>query len=210
MEYHICNIRNCNAEAGKNYFFDSNFWFPYFLRVNNPKANEKPYFDFFEKVLKFPDSPKPKIIVTSALISEVVNRSLRSVAMLKFARSNGDDPKNLPKGYYKTVYRQSKEFCDDYEYYISNFRGFLGNIVFAKDGSDQYKPSEILSTSNLKLDFNDNLFYMVAKTHGYSIVTHDGDFWVRGVEIITSNQRLIDKQNEYVGKLTMQRMNKKL
>lgn len=208
MEYNISNIRNCNPKAGVNYFFDSNFWFPYFHRVNNPKSNEKPYFDFFEKVLKFPDSPKPKIVVTNSLISEVVNRSLRSVAMPKFAKLNGDDPKKLPQDYYKTVYRQSDQFCEDYEFYISNFKDFLGNILFAKDGSNQYKPKEILSTNNLKLDFNDQLFYMVARKQGYSIVTNDSDFWVKEVEILTSNPTLIAKQNEHIGAIARERMKK--
>ena len=117
-----------------------------------------------------------------------MNRSLRSVAMPKYAKNNGDDPKNLPRDYYKTVYRQSDQFSDDYEHYISNFKAYLGQSEFAKDGSNQYKPKEILSTSNLKLDFNDQLFYMVAKKHDYSIITHDSDFWVKGVDAVHSTK----------------------
>lgn len=195
MEYQISDIQSLSPEKGKKYFFDANVWFFYFNTLK-PRSRQKKYIRFLEEILEFNDSPKPKIVISNMLISEVINRSLRSIEMPKYAKSLGLASNKIPRDFYKKTYRVSDKFCFDYEKHCNNFRNLIPYFEFSKDCSDVLRPKEILNTSILNLDFNDQLFFQFAKKYGYIVVTDDGDFWVKNVKIITANNKLLSKQRE--------------
>lgn len=189
MAYKIRSIDNV-SKLKQWYFFDANLW----LKILKPpidlsKKDEK-YLAFFER-FKI-DPIKPKIVVTSFLLSEVINRYIHDVSYQKFLKDN--KVVNPPKSYYKQVYRPTQAFkndfasiCDD----IDTYSGFFHPI--SDDLGTNIKLSQILQSPPASLDVNDHFYYLLARLHGYPIVTDDGDFFVEDVEILTYNNQLIDR-----------------
>lgn len=91
------DINNLNKEPDKYklYFIDANIWIA-IIKYNNFNKKDidfQPYFDFFEALVNLNSLPnklikkdkyKPKIIMTSMLLSEIINAYLRNVAMPAF------------------------------------------------------------------------------------------------------------------------------
>ena len=188
-----------SPRSGGKYFLDANVWYYYFNSIN-PSNRQKKYIKFVDDIIGFNDSPKPKIIVSNLVISEVVNRSLRSIDMLRYAEDQGDNPQEYSrinkKDYYKTVYRKTEQFRSDYDKRCSDFKDFLGIIEFSKDCSDLLRPGDILSSKGVNIDFNDRIFIRFAKKYEYIVVTDDGDFWEKNITIYTANNDLLEKQKE--------------
>lgn len=220
MEYQISDLSQYSPEKGVHYFFDANIWINYLYRsdIVNPKKKRdikiKQYNDFFDKVISFVDTPKPKIIVTNMLISEIVNRFLKSYDMEKYIRknqallarqnhirivhTNSSKEKRIPKeGFYKSVYRKTDNYNNDYVRRINEIKAFIGKLVFASDGSNILAPRDIFSSKYPNLDFNDQIFFQFAKKYNYTFVTDDGDYWVKDIKVLTLNQSLLEKQTEY-------------
>jgi len=194
MAYNI-KLLNNHTIGKKNYFFDANIW----LMILKPSIDlsdyQLKYLDFVQKFMKSANSPR--IVVPALVLSEVINRYLREVGMNKFAAKN--KIKDLPKGYYKEVYRSSSQFkidykvlCDDIKVYDTHY-----DLISDKFGID-FTSEDILSDLPQGLDFNDYYYYLLAKKEGYSIVTDDVDFFVEGVEVLTYNSKLYKKGTDSI------------
>jgi predicted nucleic acid-binding protein len=188
----IFDIRNCTPQ-NKKYFLDANVWLLILNRPFNPKPNEKAYLDFVTKITGSIFSPRPKIIMTSLLLSEVINRHLRSFAMPEFAKNNHIiNPSN---NYYKEVYRQSSQFKIDQELLCDDIKGWHNYIELVDDEFNALRPFQLLKNFPANMDFNDNYYYSLCKKNSYSIVTNDGDFLLKDIEVITANKKdLLDKR----------------
>ena len=96
MAYHIININKHTPELREFYFLDANVWIAVLESLANSTigAYERPYIDFVEAVvvLHSYDDPKllkkiknqPKFVMTSLLLSEIINTYLREVAMKNY------------------------------------------------------------------------------------------------------------------------------
>jgi predicted nucleic acid-binding protein len=191
MPYHIRHIDTAGLHK-RQYFFDANLW----LKILKPpfllsKRDEK-YLAFFERFKNHTDHPK--IIVTSLVLSEVINRYLRDVSYPIFWKRQGIDEPD--KSYYKLVYRPSQEFLTDYISLCEDIKAYQHFYELANDGlTSDIRQKDILTSPPQSLDFNDNYYYQLAMKRNYIIVTDDKDFFVPDVEVITYNQQLIDRGN---------------
>jgi hypothetical protein len=191
MAYDIKLVRNVGIHP-KKYFFDTNVWLLKVVESDSLSPQQKSYVDFFDNVCKSTLYPKPKIILTAILISEIVNRYLRDVGFRIYCEENKLDMsvKNL----YKSIYRKSEQFNIDYTVICSEIKAYhnycdLQNDLFGADISLK----TLLKNPSKGLDFNDSYYYHLALKNNFSIVTHDSDFFVEQVEIITSNNDLYQK-----------------
>ncbi len=189
MAYNIVHIDNV-TKLGPAYFFDANLWLKILKPPINLSARDKKYLDFVERFKNDPGTPK--IIITAFLLSEVINRYLHDQSYNRFCKKQKVEKPD--KSYYKQVYRISQDYkndyiniCDDIDTYSSIF------TLVSDDLGGKINLSHVLQNPMLSLDFNDQYYYLLAKTHGYPIVTDDGDFFIEDVQILTFNSTLIDR-----------------
>jgi predicted nucleic acid-binding protein len=191
MAYNIRHIDNARLQK-KKYFFDANLWLTILRPKINPSNRDQKYLNFFKRFCE--SLQKPKIVLTSLVLSEVINRYLRQVGMIKYAKSKGIE--NVDSSFYKLQYRPSLEFVADYSNLCEDIKAYQDHYELVNDGlANDIKQKHILTSPPSGLDFNDLYFYMFAKKNNYSIVTDDKDFFVQDVEILTYNQQLIDRAN---------------
>jgi hypothetical protein len=194
MAYNIVHIDSV-TNLGPAYFFDANLW----LKILKPQINLSPkdekYLDF---VHRFKNDPvQPKIIITAFLLSEVINRYLHDVSYKGFCFKQKQE--NPPKSYYKQVYRTSPDYKRDYINICDDIDAFSSIFTLVSDDlGGKIDLTQILQNPILSLDFNDQYYYLQAKTNGYPIVTDDGDFFVEDVQILTYNSVLIGRAKSAV------------
>lgn len=194
MAYNIVHIDRV-TKLGSAYFFDANLWLKILKPPINLSARDKKYLDFVERFKN--DPGQPKIIITAFLLSEVINRYLHDVSYKRFCDKQKQT--NPPKSYYKQVYRVSNDYKSDYVNICDDIDAFSSIFTLVSDDlGGKIDLTHILQNPILYLDFNDQYYYLLAKSHGYPIVTDDGDFFVEDVEILTFNSVLIDRAKSAV------------
>jgi hypothetical protein len=137
---------------------------------------------------------QPKIVLTSLLLSEIINAYMRNVAMKSFF--GGDDTyktKDFKSEYRDNVksdfQKQLKDLCSD----IASFQDYK---IIMDDDFKNIDPFSFLPTlSSTIADFNDLYYFHFFKERNIPIVTHDKDFKFENVTILTSHQALIRLSN---------------
>lgn len=158
---------------------------------------DKKYLTFFEKFKG--SAANPKIAVTSLVLSEVINRIMREVAMRKYIKDNVVAEKDVVPGYYKQVYRKTDHFKGQYALLCDDIKDYHNKYEFISDSlGDGIKTKDILSNPAPGLDFNDGYYVLLAKHYGFPIVTDDGDFFVEDVQIMTYNNALYQKGKDAI------------
>jgi predicted nucleic acid-binding protein len=187
-------------ESFSHYFFDSNVWIAFlkYNHKNNADRRFTPYIDLFEGVVQLNaiTEPKlqrkvkhiPKIVMTSMLLSEIINTYLRVVAMPSFLnKPNSDFKKEYRNNIHSDYDKQLKILLDDLKSY-----SFIYEYV--KDDFNELNPMELLSDLNRKVDFNDLYYMKLMEKYQYVIVTDDGDFDSHEITVLTENKNLLSKQ----------------
>jgi hypothetical protein len=200
MTYLIKDISNYPADQHPYYFFDSNAWISQLKNTGNKKldSHEKAYCDLFETIIalhshKGTKQEKkvkhfPKIVVTSMLLSEIINAYMRNVAMKVFYKSQGQDHRNHK---YKEQYRQENDHGIQQARLISDFIAFKDYVELRDDYFNAIDPYTILPNLASTMDFNDFYYYYQFYGSGIPIVTHDHDFVFQDIEIITAQTELL-------------------
>lgn len=177
----------------RNYFIDANIWIKILQPKINPSYKEKKYRELFEAITT---NKKTKIVVTSLLLSELINRIIREVYLSKFIKKfKAKNPTFvIDKEFYKNVYRPSEDFKRDYGLICYEIKTYHQSIELVNDGlGSDVKIKHLLANPSFSLDFNDNYYYHLCKKNNYIILTDDKDFWVEDVEIISLNDTLKNK-----------------
>jgi len=192
--FQVIDIRG-QAVANTKYFFDANVWFYILFPSPYIKPTLAEYERFLNKISASIIKPKPKVVVTSMVISEVINVYLRKVGLNVYFKTNPllEPTPNSGKDRYKDIYRKSQEFKRDYDYVCASFKAYHKVFEFVNDEFSSFTPNQVLKNLSVDLDFNDNYVFELAKKMNYTIVTHDIDFCLETVEILTSNKALLTK-----------------
>lgn len=198
----IIKLTDKYPESYSHYFFDSNVWLA-FLKYNHKNDKQKrfiPYIDFFEGVVQLNSisNPKvlkkvvnvPKVIMTSMLLSEIINTYLRVVAMPSFLKCKPGEG-NFKRDYRNFVHsdydKQLKILLDDIQAYSFMYE-------FLSDSFIDLNPMSLINHLNRKLDFNDLYYIKLMEKHKIAIVTDDGDFDSHNIEVLTANHNLLQKK----------------
>lgn len=196
MAYNIFHLDSPKLKT-KLYLFDANLW----IKVLMPAFNQKPRDEKYRKFLKkfTEDDANPKIALTSLILSEVINRLMREVAMNKYIREKGIDKTTISKGFYKETYRGTDHFKQQYELLCDDIKAYHNSYELVSDELGKTIMSRhIISSPPTGLDFNDYYYYQLAKKKGYAIITDDADFFVEDVEILTYNDTLYQKYKDQI------------
>jgi hypothetical protein len=201
MAVNFLDITRVSATAYSYYFFDANCWVTQLLytsgTLNQVKRNQPlKYVNFFSSVITAatshgnkPTASRPKIIVTSLLISEIFNAYMH----LKHSVYQKTNPtcQNFKKDYRPTAdyERQTKILSSDFEAYKDY-------ILIESDYVKEIDPFTLFQSVSPTNDFNDVFLYFqlieIRKTmNPIAIVTDDSDFVFEGIDIITANATLL-------------------
>jgi predicted nucleic acid-binding protein len=101
----ITRLSNSRVEPIK-YFIDANVWIYSTQNTSSLKYWENKYADFFFDIIDSNLDPKPKIILPSLLISEIINTYLRQVALKEYKKIVGAS--SVPPDYFKREYRPTQ------------------------------------------------------------------------------------------------------
>ena len=206
MPYNIFKINNVTPQDYKLFFCDANVWIAalkYF--GSGPQKNyEAPYVDFFQAIIELnvniKNEPKlakkiknkPKIVLTSVVLSETINAYMRGIAMKAYF--NGDTT-----GYsFKNDYRDNpnSDYKTQFDNLVSDISAFKDYTVLIDDDFSNIKPFELLKNMPSNTDFNDFYYYKLLKDKKIPIITHDTDFLFEDIPIITNNHKLLKKSNK--------------
>jgi len=199
MAYRIYDLRSASTPQFEYYLLDANVLIAYY-EPPNPTDRDwtrfiKPYIDFIEDILScyFVESnkPKPKIIITSLLLSEFINAYMRNVSFKAYKPLwTGSKPVR-----FKEDFRPTPRYTRDLKELIANLERLyaIGCIELVDDNFTKLNPFvELLSAVNAQSDFNDLYYYTLLKNRpNTAIVTNDTDFAFQNFPIITTHGRLI-------------------
>lgn len=148
------------------------------------------YLEFFD-LLTHPSHENPLIIFPSVLFAEIVHAYLHKVQFRNFRKSS---PKMFSAIDYKNDYRKTEQFSEDFAYlknFLLEYEPFYDETRC--DFGNKYNTKTLLEYPEERMDFNDNYYRAFAREHNYILVTDDGDFSTKNVEILTLNADLLKK-----------------
>ena len=194
MSYQISSIKDKIPSSGTKYLLDTNIW--YYILEGTSNNYQEVYLEFFNAIKNFSGSSKPKIVLPTTVLSEIINRLLRDIRFREFK----DNPDNIDKisgieerKIYKDVYRNDEQFRIDYGMICYDIKSYHNILEFVGDEFNTFKIKDILSNPPLSLDFNDFIITKIAKKNNFTIITDDADFLVENVNILTANNKLVAK-----------------
>lgn len=161
------------------FILDANIWLFLFPA---PSSSQRSYTKHYSAAFKKMCTNQVKIIVTSFILSEYLNRYCRIVFDARYKKIHSTFKQFRQSTDYKWVGQQAAvdaksilEFCDkkDDDFAISNVNQVL----------DDFEAGVV--------DFTDGIIADCCLRHNWKLVTHDGDFTTGGIEVITTNQKLI-------------------
>lgn len=186
-------------------FCDANVWITtlkYFGSIG-VGADEQPYQDFIEAVINLNNEKdpiiskkiknRPKIVLTSILLSEIINAYMRNVAMKAFF-GGGETYKSMN---FKRDYRdnQHSDFKKKIADLCSDISAFQDYTTIMDDNFQALNPYVILSSlSTIDADFNDVYYYHFLLHHKMPFITHDKDCKFADI-IIGTNQKSLLKHS---------------
>lgn len=176
------------------YFIDAQVWIYSMNSFEDKKWWEERYIKFFFDIIESDINPKPKILVSTLLISEIINTYLRQVAMPEYKLFN-DVSKNDSFNF-KKDYRITNHYKNSYKQVCDDIFSYKESILFCNDSSIISNAESILKADISAFDFNDYSYYLLckefSKDNTIKILTNDGDFMVKDIDMITLNKDLLN------------------
>lgn len=208
MAYRIFDITTFSPDEYPSYYFDANVWIAAlnFYSAGTNNSHEIPYQKFFDAIVCLNETNetdgiqkikhKPKIVVTSLVLSEIINAYMRRVAMRTFF-GGGNEYKNYD---FKKDYRDNPK--SDYNKQLSNLcsdlKALSNYTILMSDSFDSLEPFTLIQELPFsKQDFNDLYYRELLKKHNIPYVTNDRDCKFEGILTITSNEKLLRLSPSY-------------
>lgn len=203
MSFLIYDIKDILPEEYPLYFCDANVWIAAlkYYGHGGEERYEVPYQEFIDAIVNLNEinDPKllkkvkhqPKVVLTSLVLSEIINAYMRNVAMKSYFGGDNTyrtfsfkkDYRDKPDSDYKA---QLKDLCTD-------IMGLSDYTVLMDDDFKALNPIQNLDDlAGIDLDFNDFYYRDFLKKHNIPLVTHDKDCKFDGVITITAQRKLID------------------
>lgn len=182
-------------DASRLYFFDANVWLE--VLSFSPNLND-PYLKLWRRLS---ERGIPCVVVNPVLVSEVFNAFLR-IRYKRWARLPDTEATLLREGKrlkgdlidYKKHYRPTQEHQELVEYLLGEFSAYDSYLLTYPEPDrdlDRVVLPRMLANLKSDADFNDRYYTEFCRERNLIMVTHDGDFFVSGLEVVTANPALL-------------------
>lgn len=197
----IKDIKTVSPNEGHYYFIDANVWV-YALNSlhpsHNPDTGNLNYTNFFFDIIDSHLKPRPRIILSSLLMSEIINTYIKKYAMPEYIyQTYTSKGLSKPNFDYKTDYRGNLHFNEHYKLILDDIKSYHESIHLVDDNFSANKPFQFGKNHLDGMDFNDYYYFLISKKikkdfKNFAFVTNDGDFKIEDFEIYTSTKALLD------------------
>lgn len=195
MSYsNIEKLKNNTAVKPCLYFFDAQIWIyaTQAFQISNEEWQMR-YVSFFQDIIDNDLVIKPKIILNSLLLSEIINTYMRQIAFVEYCNFNDLDKKYVD---YKREYRNKEHYKLSYKYINDEINNYRSVIKFIDDAHIVKDFPNFLKKDILPFDLNDYYYYLTcleySKANELILVTNDSDFLVNDINILTYNKTLLE------------------
>lgn len=182
------------------YFFDANVWLEIFRPVLSRRTSMQPYMALWRRIQ---EAGMPCVVANAVLVSEIVNRILR----LRFDlwRSAPDTEVELrttgkltdtEKIDYKRHFRGTPAYTDALNQFLAAWDEIAYFVVYKEAEVDSAIVPAMLQNYGKQSDFNDKYYVQFCKAHGLWLVSHDGDFYIGGLTVVTANTTILEQYEE--------------
>ncbi len=170
------DIKKYSFSINDSLFFDANIWYFIYGPTDPEDKRSKAYSSALAKIL----TAKSKIYIDILVLSEFINRYARFHYNLA---GTSDDFKQ---------YRQSEDFVPIAKSIVDACKRILKDCARTDSCFELIDFNTLLVDYESKLcDFNDQILAEICKNKDFKFVTHDADFRVFNISILTANQRLL-------------------
>jgi predicted nucleic acid-binding protein len=173
------DLRHQKFSSNDTLLLDANIWLYLFPAPSGRKSKFAAHYSNAFKKMK---ASKAQLVVDPLILSEYVNRYCR-------IEWNALHAKNYPN---------FKKFrvSEDFQSLGETVAEFAGNILRVAERRNH--PFDKVDINQVLMDFkeggvdlNDGLLAETCRIHGWKFVTNDGDFKKGGIEVLTTNPRLL-------------------
>ncbi|UYZ64921.1 hypothetical protein [Hymenobacter weizhouensis] len=182
------------------YFFDANVW----LEVISPPLSRRtfmrPYMALWRRLQ---EAGQPCIVANAVLVSEIMNRFLRlrfdvwreAPGTLTALQASGDLTGNQRIDF-KRHFRGSEPYKDALNQFLAAWDEVSYFVTYLQAEVESSIVPAMLLNYGKQSDFNDKYYAEFCKAHGLWLVSHDGDFYVGGLNVVTANEESLAKYEE--------------
>jgi predicted nucleic acid-binding protein len=166
-------------KANEHILIDANVW----LYLQPPITQPPPYYAWrYSLAFKNLISAQAKPVIEVLVLSEYINRYLRLEYKTTWDKKYPD---------FKT-FRCSSDFPVIAKNVIAEARQILKLSIVEDTPFSQIDLSAILDKTEIGLiDFNDGVLIKTCRTRGWKLLTNDADMCHGGIEVLTSNKKLL-------------------
>lgn len=166
-------------QAGEHILVDANIW----LYLQPPSAQPSPGFVWrYSAVLKRLLAADAKPVIEALVLSEYLNRYFRLAYNTTWKATYPE---------YK-AFRKSPDFIPVAQAAVGDARNILK--LTSPEGTPLSQldlPAILVETEAGALDFNDGVLVETCRLRGWKLLTNDSDMTLGGIDVLTTNNRLI-------------------
>jgi predicted nucleic acid-binding protein len=179
MKNKATDIQAYSYKGNENFLVDANIWL--FISAP-PSASIRGETMQYSAALKDLLKSKANIYISSTILSEYLNRYIRIEFNALYKNKHAD---------FKS-FRKSSDFITVGAKAAGEAKTIAKICVNKDDNFSSCAISDVLdhfgSGTN---DFNDGVILHFCRTHDCKLITHDGDFTVGGIDVLTGNKKLL-------------------
>lgn len=179
MKNKAYNLSRYTFSTSEKILFDANIWLYLFPPPGNPQAHFAAiYSSHFARMLR--DGAQP--VLDPLVLSEYLNR---------YCRIEWEGKYKMTHNKYK-AFRNSSDFKSVVKSAASFARKISSLCTRHSTSSEKLDIEKAISGFETgESDFNDALIADVCKIHGFKLLTNDADFQSGGIEVLTTNPKLL-------------------
>ena len=175
-----CRIKDYEVKSGCSYFFDNNVWMLLFAGIaGTHKDRQKKYSDLLKDIKNRDGS----IFISSLILSEYINRSLR----LSFNQWIDIEGRIKSETDFKRDYRGTQHYKDSLKVTLLEVNDILEMSERRPDDFNSINIDSIFYEMSSDSDFNDSYYVELCDKNNMILVTDDTDLLntQRNISIVT-------------------------
>ena len=145
----------------------------------------------------------PCVVVNTLVVSEVMNRYLRiryeawaDELATRLALQNARKIRGDARIEYKRHFRPSEKFKEYVQLFLADWEDIAPHVRYQEQEVESSILPAMLKKYGSQTDFNDKYYVAFCRAHGLWLVSHDGDLYTGGLNVVTANEKVLKKYED--------------